>query len=99
MRDRQLPVLYVYCPVLPCTAWDWLARWAEERTAVAMELSLTWQPQSEPMASGNGMSSSTTTRPHQGQQQQLLLPPAKGFVRLCGIDVPAARRIIISSSN
>eukprot|EP00879_Flechtneria_rotunda_P027189 GHRR01029067.1.p1 GENE.GHRR01029067.1~~GHRR01029067.1.p1 ORF type:complete len:739 (+),score=326.62 GHRR01029067.1:246-2462(+) len=69
-------------------------RWGEERTAVALELARRWQPCPQGALCCSCSDASTHRAAGQQQQQQQqkqdqqLLPPAKGFVRFCGLQVP-----------
>jgi midasin len=71
-------------------------RWDEERTAIALQLAQRWQPceQGAPCCS-----SSTAQQQPDTQQQQQDLPPANGFVRVCGLEVPAKNDSSSSNSN
>lgn len=71
-------------------------RWEEERAAVSLELARRWQP----CCPGTQPCSCSTTQPQQLQQDQpSLLPAAKGFVRVCGLEVPSAATAGTSSSS
>ncbi|KAF6262490.1 hypothetical protein COO60DRAFT_1699221 [Scenedesmus sp. NREL 46B-D3] len=71
-------------------------RWDEERTAVALQLAQRWQA-CEPGAACCSSSAAQQPDAQQQPQQQQELPPAKGFVRVCGLEVPAKNEN--SSSN
>jgi midasin len=81
----------------PAVACEY-CRWDEERTAVALQLAQRWQPceQGAPCCS-----SSKAQQPdaHHHHHQQQDLPPAKGFVRVCGLEVPAKNDSSSSNSN